>query len=136
MLAAALAAGLASEGVAVDRLGVVPTPAVAWLSAAEDVPAAMISASHNPFGDNGIKLFAAGGRKLPDDVEEELEAELDRLLHRAVAVPGDVGAIDERDDVLPRYAEHLQASVGSLAGMRVVLDCANGAASSVAPDVL
>ncbi|MEN3272084.1 MAG: phosphoglucosamine mutase [Actinomycetota bacterium] len=136
MLASALAAGLASEGVAVDRLGVVPTPAVAWLSATEDVPAAMISASHNPFGDNGIKLFAAGGRKLPDDVEEELEAELDRLLHGAVAVAGDVGVIEERDDVLPRYAEHLRASVGSLAGMRVVLDCANGAASSVAPDVL
>jgi phosphoglucosamine mutase len=136
MLADALAAGLASEGVAVDRLGVVPTPAVAWLSATEDVPAAMISASHNPFADNGIKLFAAGGVKLGDDVEEELEAELDRLLRGAVSLAGDVGVIEERHDVLPRYAAHLLETVGPLDGMRVVLDCANGAASSVAPEVL
>src|SRR5437764_5684912 len=76
MLQAALGAGLASEGVSVTDLGVLPTPAVAFLSARDDVAAAVISASHNPFPDNGIKLFAPGGRKLPDDVEERLESEL------------------------------------------------------------
>src|SRR3954462_10049851 len=76
MLQAALAAGLASEGANVTDLGVLPTPAVAFLSAQRNLPAAMISASHNPFPDNGIKLFAPGGRKLADDVEERLEAEL------------------------------------------------------------
>jgi phosphoglucosamine mutase len=86
MLVAALAAGLASEGVDVVDLGVVPTPGVAHLSAANGVPAAMISASHNPFGDNGIKLFAAGGTKLRDHVEAELEAEV-----AAVASQGDPG---------------------------------------------
>jgi phosphoglucosamine mutase len=136
MLGAALAAGLAAEGVAVDHLGVLPTPAVAWLSAEEGVPAAMISASHNPFTDNGIKLFAAGGRKLPDEVEEELEAELDRLLHGATTTAGDVGEVVERTGVLEGYAAHLLGTVGSLDGMKVVLDCANGAASVVAPDVL
>ncbi|MBX3285450.1 MAG: phosphoglucosamine mutase, partial [Actinobacteria bacterium] len=79
LLAAALAAGLASEGVEVVDLGVVPTPGVAHLAAADGLPAAMISASHNPFGDNGIKLFAAGGRKLSDEVEATLEAELAAL---------------------------------------------------------
>ena len=80
LLEAALAAGLAAEGADVTLLGVVPTPEVAWWSATEGAPAAMVSASHNPFGDNGIKLFAAGGRKLADDVEERLEAEQQRLL--------------------------------------------------------
>src|SRR6478735_8685727 len=70
LLAAALAAGLATEGVEVIDLGVVPTPGVAHLSATDGVPAAMISASHNPFGDNGIKLFSAGGAKLSDELEE------------------------------------------------------------------
>ncbi len=79
LLAAALAAGLASEGVEVVDLGVLPTPGVAHLAAVDGVAAAMISASHNPFGDNGIKLFAAGGRKLTDEVEATLEAELAAL---------------------------------------------------------
>src|SRR5205814_5190242 len=76
MLQAALGAGLASEGVEVVGLGVLPTPTVAFLSAEQNVPAAVISASHNPFPDNGIKLFAPGGRKLADNVEDRLEAEL------------------------------------------------------------
>ena len=84
LLEAALAAGLASEGADVTVLGVAPTPEVAWWSATEDAPAAMVSASHNPFPDNGIKLFSAGGRKLPDDVEPRLEAELQRLLGAVV----------------------------------------------------
>src|SRR5438105_6335622 len=84
LVEASLAAGLAAEGVAVRLLGVLPTPGVAWLSAADGVPGAMISASHNPFPDNGVKFFAAGGRKLGDDIEEKLEAELDTLLTGAV----------------------------------------------------
>ena len=136
MLEAALAAGLASEGVAVDRLGVVPTPAVAWLSALEGVPAAMISASHNAFTDNGIKLFAAGGLKLPDDVESELEAELDRLVHGAAATAGDVGEIRTRPAVDRAYGDWLAGTVAALVGLKVVVDCANGAASAVAPAAL
>ena len=76
LLAAALAAGLASEGAEVVDLGVLPTPGVAHAAALHDCPAAMISASHNPFGDNGIKLFSAGRRKLSDEVEAALESEL------------------------------------------------------------
>ena len=137
MLEAALAAGLASEGVEVDRLGVVPTPAVAWHSAREGVPAAMVSASHNPFADNGVKLFAAGGVKLADDVEEELEAELDRLLLGAAPTAGDVGEVRWRVRAEDPYIEWLVGSVGTrLEGMRVVVDCANGAAYDVAPAVL
>ena len=136
MLEAAFAAGLASEGVEVDRLGVLPTPAVAWLSAQESVPAAMVSASHNPYADNGIKLFSAGGLKLPDDVEEELEAELDRLLHGVAPTGGDVGAITRRARAHDAYADWLRGTVADLSGLRVVLDCANGAASDVGPAVL
>src|SRR5207248_4803552 len=80
MLEAALAAGLASQGVDVGLLGILPTPGVAWRSDADGVAAAVISASHNPFRDNGIKFFAAGGRKLDDATEERLEAELERQL--------------------------------------------------------
>jgi phosphoglucosamine mutase len=85
LLFAALAAGLAAHGATVVDLGVVPTPAVAWESATQLVPAAMISASHNPFADNGIKFFSAGGRKLSDATEAAVEAELDRFLSAAVA---------------------------------------------------
>src|SRR5699024_6864589 len=76
MLAAALAAGLASEGADVTDLGVLPTPGVAHTAVQDGVGAAMISASHNPLGDNGIKIFAPGGMKLTDDVEAAIEAEL------------------------------------------------------------
>ena len=136
MLEAAFAAGLASEGVAVERLGVVPTPAVAWWSAQESVPAAMVSASHNPYADNGIKLFAAGGLKLSDDVEEELEAELDRLLKGVAPTGGDVGEITWRPRAEDGYVEWLCSTVDRLDGLRVVVDCANGAAHDVAPAVL
>jgi phosphoglucosamine mutase len=142
MLAAALAAGLASRGAEVIDLGVLPTPAVAHLSAAETTPAAVISASHNPFGDNGIKLFAAGGRKLSDALEAELEAGLghgsegaDRLRPSGRAV----GTVRTDPGAWRRYADHLQALVRtgpSLSGLRVAVDAANGAASGVAPHVL
>ena len=78
LLQSALSAGLMAEGFHVADLGVLPTPGVAWLSAADGYPAAVISASHNPFQDNGIKFFAGGGRKLSEEVEARLEAELDR----------------------------------------------------------
>jgi phosphoglucosamine mutase len=142
LLEAALAAGLAAEGCTVERLGVIPTPGVAWLSAADGVPGAMISASHNPFPDNGIKLFAAGGRKIADDTQVRLEAELDRLL----AGPGgetrtgaEVGAVlDTVDGAVARYVDALVGSLDGrhLTGLRVVLDCANGAASEVGPEVV
>jgi phosphoglucosamine mutase len=141
LLQAALAAGLASEGADVVDLGVLPTPGVAWLSAADHRPAAMISASHNPYPDNGVKFFLAGGRKLSDQVEERLESELDRLLAHPGASPRRTGP--QLGRLLPgagvdRYGAALAATVGagSLAGLSVVLDCANGAASAVAPDVL
>ncbi|MGI8985168.1 MAG: phosphoglucosamine mutase [Acidimicrobiales bacterium] len=141
LLQAALSAGLAAEGADVVDLGVLPTPGVAWLSAADNCPAAMISASHNPFPDNGVKFFLAGGRKLSDEIEDTLEAELDRL----VAFPDDLprrtgpslghlvsgGGVD-------RYGAALAATVaaGSLSGLSVVLDCAHGAANALAPEVL
>ena len=111
LLAAALAAGLASEGVEVLDLGVVPTPGVAHLAAADGVAAAMISASHNPFGDNGIKLFAAGGRKLTDEVEATLEAELAALGGQGDARPRPVGAgvgtLRQDPHAVDRYRHHL-----------------------------
>jgi phosphoglucosamine mutase len=152
LLEAALAAGLASEGADVTLLGVVPTPEVAWWSSTEGAPAAMVSASHNPFADNGIKLFSAGGRKLPDDVEERLEAELARLTGGVVSagapeapaadVPAgaDVGRIvpEAGDGAHAGYAAAVAASIEGrrLAGLTAVIDCANGSASAVAPQVL
>lgn len=142
LLEAALAAGFASEGVDVTLLGVVPTPLVAHASVQLGVPGAMISASHNPFPDNGIKLFAAGGRKLSDDVEERLERELhDLLAHAGVDRPeGDeVGIIEAADRSLTDgYVDAIADAVASesFEGLTVVIDCAHGAASSIAPDVL
>ncbi|MDP8976930.1 MAG: phosphoglucosamine mutase [Actinomycetota bacterium] len=145
LLQAALSAGLASEGVSVVDLGVLPTPGVAFASAMRGNPAAVISASHNPFPDNGIKLFAAGGRKLPDDVEEVLESRLTQVLGGVGGLPGSsaptgesVGRLDTDGGALDEYVTHL---VGSLEGrrldhLRVVLDCANGAAFEAAPRAL
>jgi phosphoglucosamine mutase len=142
MLGAALAAGLASEGVDVIDLGVIPTPGVAHASAALGCPAAMISASHNPFGDNGIKLFAAGGRKLSDEVEEALESELTVLGAGgdAHARPSGsaVGDLATDLDSLASYHRHLTTTVldgRDLTGLRVVVDTANGAASPLALEV-
>ncbi|HEX4822637.1 MAG TPA: phosphoglucosamine mutase [Acidimicrobiales bacterium] len=143
LLEHALAAGLASEGITVSTLGVVPTPAVAWTAAHHGVAGAMISASHNKYPDNGVKLFAPGGRKLRDDVEETLEAELDRLVHRAndasAAPTGDaVGTITAAPEHLLDYADSVVDSVEgrSLDGLRIVIDCANGSATTIAPHVL
>ena len=135
----ALRAGIEAQGTAAEVLGVVPTPAVACLAMAEDVPGAVISASHNPFGDNGIKFFAAGGLKLSDAVEEQLEAALDRMLADLGDDP-DLGAGHDEPDAsrIERYETMVASSLGgrTLDGLRVVIDCANGASSHVAPDVL
>jgi phosphoglucosamine mutase len=134
MLEAAAVAGFTSAGCDVELLGVVPTPAVAHATAtAHPVLGLMITASHNPEHDNGLKLFADGGRKLPDAVEDELEA--------AMAKPWDLSPDVGRAyaDAAPRlvtpYVESLLATVGPLEGLSVVVDCANGAAREVAPEV-
>jgi phosphoglucosamine mutase len=142
LLRAALTAGITAEGEDVVDLGILPTPGVACLSAADGLPAAMLSASHNPFPDNGIKFFATGGRKLSDDAEQALEAELDRLLDAGPPTDppmgGDVGAITSGLGGRERYEASVIATLEGrrLDGMRVVVDCANGAAFAVAPSVL
>ncbi len=140
MLEAALVAGLAAEGADVALLGVVPTPAVAWSAAHLGVAGAVISASHNPYTDNGVKLFAPGGRKLRDDVESELEAELDAIVRGTHEVAGGerVGTVTAEPEHLLGYASSVEASIEGrdLRGLRVVVDCANGAATTIAPATL
>lgn len=133
MLEAAFVAGLATEGVEVHRLGVTPTPAVAFEAARLDAMGAVISASHNPYHDNGIKLFAVGGTKLADDVEARIEAQLAELGPPS-AEPGVVHGRGESSDA---YVGHLLAVLQGrdLTGLRVVVDAANGAASHLAADV-
>ncbi|WP_026360380.1 phosphoglucosamine mutase [Amycolatopsis nigrescens] len=135
MLEAAVVAGLASAGADVLRVGVQPTPAVAFLVSELNADlGVMISASHNPMPDNGIKLFAAGGHKLPDGIEDEIEAGLDADAVRPTGA--EVGRVSDVDDALDRYSAHLLAATPHpLAGVRVVVDCANGAASAAAPEV-
>jgi phosphoglucosamine mutase len=136
LLEAALVAGLAAQGADVDRLGVVPTPAVAHAAHAEGCAGAMVSASHNPFADNGIKLFGPGGLKLSDEVEAAIEADLHAdHVGEVVAVGEDVGAVQDRPELIAAYVEHLVGVLEGrdLRGTRVVLDCANGAAGPVAP---
>ena len=132
VLQAAVIAGLTAGGAEAVSVGVLPTPALAWLAAQHSIPAAMITASHNPWHDNGVKIFGAGGIKLADDVEQAIETAIDFALSCGAVDPlDDVVVIDERD----RYVMHLVDGHGSLAGLRVVLDCANGAMSEVAPAV-
>lgn len=135
MLAAAMAAGMASKGVDVLRVGVIPTPGLAFLT--DDYGAdigVMISASHNPMPDNGIKFFSAGGRKLPDDVEDEIEEAMATLEETGPTGTGIGRVIEEATDAQDRYLAHLAEAVNvDLSGIKVVVDCANGAASEVAP---
>ncbi|MGI9051528.1 MAG: phosphoglucosamine mutase [Ilumatobacteraceae bacterium] len=133
MLEAAFVAGLASEGVVVHRLGVVPTPVVAFEAAHRDCLGAMISASHNAYRDNGIKLFDRGGTKLSDAVEERIEADV-VALPRPDAEPAQL--VDVEDS--PAYRRHVLDVLGgrSLRGLRIVVDAANGAASRVAGPLL
>lgn len=144
MLEAALAAGLASAGADVVLGGVMPTPAVAELVARDGtfVAGAVISASHNPFGDNGIKLFGPDGFKLPDDDEAALEAAMSALTaatDEAMPRPtgAAVGSINRWDGAVEVYRERLIERLGiDLSGQRIVLDCANGATVTAAPQVL
>ena len=134
-LSAAVEAGLASAGVDVFDAGVLPTPAAAYLVA--DLGAdfgVMISASHNPAPDNGIKFFARGGHKLPDEVEDEIEALLTAEPLRPTG--GDVGRIQRFSDAEDRYIVHLLTTLPHrLDGLTVVLDCAHGAAAGCSPQV-
>ncbi len=135
MLTAAMSAGLAAQGVDVLDVGVLPTPAVAFLT--DDFGAdmgVMISASHNPMPDNGIKFFAAGGHKLDDALEDEIEAVMLQLPEQGPTGAGIGRVLDESDNALERYLHHLGESVHTpLDGIRVVVDCANGAAFEAAP---
>jgi phosphoglucosamine mutase len=155
-LESAVVAGLAGVGVDVLRLGVIPTPAVAFLTAEKSADlGVMLSASHNPAKDNGIKLFARGGFKLPDAVEDEIEAKLGQPGKTVARTPnGGFGRVRDDGDSRERYLSHLLASLPAggpdgaarpaqraraaqpLAGLRVVVDCAHGAASEVAPSLL
>jgi phosphoglucosamine mutase len=139
MLEAALAAGLSAEGADVELAGVLPTPGLAYLAQVRDWPAAMISASHNPFSDNGIKFFAPGGRKLPDATEEQVEAELDSLIHGGTgSVAAEVGATRRVPRAVDDYVAHLVGSLDGrrLDGLRVAIDCGHGAAVNAAPQAL
>jgi phosphoglucosamine mutase len=133
-LGAATVAGLASAGVEVFDAGVLPTPAIAFLTAdlGADV-GVVISASHNPMPDNGIKFFARGGHKLPDEVEDTIETRMREEWQRPTGAG--VGRVRRLDDALERYVQHLVAALPNrLDGLHVVLDTANGAATVPSPE--
>ncbi|MFB6261016.1 MAG: phosphoglucosamine mutase, partial [Thiohalorhabdaceae bacterium] len=138
LLESALEAGLSAAGVDVLLLGPMPTPGIAYLTHALRADAGVvISASHNPFEDNGIKLFGPGGSKLPDDVEAAIEAQMGEPL--ATAEPARLGKATRIDDAGGRYIEfckHTFPKDLTLEGRRVVVDCAHGATYRVAPQVL
>jgi len=134
-LEAAVVAGLTSAGVDVYRVGVLPTPAVAFLvkESGADL-GVMISASHNPMPDNGIKFFAKGGDKLADQVEAQIEARLGEPWDRPTGL--NVGRIIFDEAAKERYITHLLSTIYTkLTGLKVIVDCANGAASTVAPSL-
>jgi len=146
-LEAAVVAGLAASGVDAVRLGVIPTPAVAYLTTALGADlGVMLSASHNPAPDNGIKFFARGGVKLPDAVEHDIEGRLTPSGRLATGGPAGIpdsgfGRVSEGPEHGERYLDHLlttlpSAAGGPLAGLKVVVDCAHGAASEYAPVLL
>jgi phosphoglucosamine mutase len=156
-LEAAVVAGLAAGGIDVVRLGVIPTPGVAYLTAAMGAEfGVVLSASHNPAPDNGIKFFARGGVKLPDAVEDEIEARLTGLRHHGApgtdahsrgpsgVPPNGFGRVTDARDQGEQYLAHLLSTLqdrpgyppSPLAGLRVVVDCAHGAASMYAPELL
>jgi phosphoglucosamine mutase len=152
-LEAAVVAGLASSGVDVLRLGVIPTPGVAYLTGALDATfGVVISASHNPARDNGIKFFGRGGVKLTDAVEDDIEARLNAVQStkaqstkaqstKAAPAVSEFGRVSDASDEHERYLDHLLATLGDqpqppLAGLRIVADCAHGAAYRLAPQAL
>ncbi len=140
MLEMAIASGLLSMGMDVLEVGPMPTPAVAHLTRSMGaVCGIMITASHNPACDNGIKIFAADGYKLPDAVELEIEKEIFSGKLEEAGVPGEcVGKAYRLEDARGRYIEFAKSSIGnmSLAGLKIVLDCANGAGYAIAPMIL
>jgi phosphoglucosamine mutase len=140
MIETALVAGFTSVGMDVLLLGPMPTPAVAMLTRSMRADlGVMISASHNPFDDNGIKLFGPDGYKLSDDVEHKIEALIDADMTKRLAKSADLGRAKRIDGVHDRYIEFAKRTMPrnlSLDGLRVVIDCANGAAYRVAPDAL
>lgn len=137
MLEAALQAGFSSAGVDVVLCGPIPTPAVAYLTRAQRLDAGVvISASHNPYDDNGIKFFSAAGQKLPDSWEVEIEEEIDEGF--ACVPSAELGKARRLDDASGRYIEFCKSTIDSdidLKGLKIFVDCANGAAYHVAPDV-
>ena len=141
MFEAALAAGICSAGGKAVATGVIPTPAIAYLAQKMQAQAGIvISASHNPFYDNGIKFFGGDGYKLPDDVEDQLEALVhsiakDDQLYRASGAK--VGTVEYRHDLVKEYIDFVTATTKErFEGMKVVLDCANGAAYEAMPTIL
>lgn len=139
LLEAALTAGICAGGVDVYRLGVLPTPAIAYLTRHLKADAgAVISASHNPYEDNGIKFFNRLGFKLPDELEDEIEQWVrNGSVPPLRATDGDIGRVIDFGNAREIYAQHLVKTFrGSLEHLHIVLDCANGAASEVGPEVL
>lgn len=136
----ALTAGFISMGMDVFLVGPMPTPAVAMLTRSMRCDlGVMLSASHNPYEDNGIKLFGPDGYKLSDEAEKAIEERLENGMSRHLAEPGDLGRARRFEDVAGRYTEFVKQTFPkglTLSGLRVVIDCANGAAYRVAPDVL
>ena len=138
MVAAALSAGLCASGVNVDLAGVIPTPGIAYLTRTENYDAGVvISASHNPFPDNGIKFFDRNGHKLPDQAEEEIENILRHDEELARPTGEKVGFIRHRNELAWKYKNYILSTVkGDFKGMKIVTDSANGAASGFLPDIL
>ncbi len=140
MIEPALVAGFASVGMDVRLFGPLPTPAVAMMTRSMRADlGVMISASHNDFADNGIKLFGPDGYKLSDEMEVKIETLMDEGLQEGLAGPKDLGRVVRMDEAQARYVEIVKATLPrtlSLAGLRVVIDCANGAAYKVAPTAL
>ena len=140
MIEPALVAGLTSVGLDVRLFGPLPTPAVAMMTRSMRADLGiMISASHNDFADNGIKLFGPDGYKLSDEQELKIEALMDEGLQEGLAAPRDLGRVKRIDDAQARYIEIVKATFPrhmNLSGLRIVVDCAHGAAYKVAPDAL
>lgn len=140
MIEQAMASGFLSMGIDVVFLGPLPTPAVAMHTRSMRADMGiMISASHNPYFDNGIKLFGADGYKIPDDIEARIEDLMDKNLDEMLASPDKIGQASRLDDASGRYVEFIKSTFPrgmSLQGLRVVVDCAHGAAYKVAPQTL
>jgi phosphoglucosamine mutase len=134
MLEAALAAGLTAQGVDVIHVGVIPTPGVSYLTRQLNATAGVvISASHNPYQDNGIKFFGSGGEKLSDTLEHEIEANLEKPIPDLTGIA--LGTVTDYHEAEGLYGNFLFEHTPDLTGMKIVLDCANGAAFQIAPKV-